>query len=100
MFIRLHVIIASEDAHDEHLIKNLLLQINPQFSISPSREYAGLQNHSEFYITCEMNQEDIQPLLDRLNNDWDGEEGDYFCYGFNTHMFHQLIYYLGLTIFD
>ena len=41
MLARLYVIIESEDIKDYQMIKDLLLQINPNFSISPSREYAG-----------------------------------------------------------
>ena len=39
MLARLYVIIESEDIKDYQMIKDLLLQINPNFSISPSREY-------------------------------------------------------------
>ena len=52
MLARLYVIISSEEDKDYKTIKDLLLQICPQFCISPMREYAGLKNHSEFYITC------------------------------------------------
>ena len=42
MLAKLHVIISSEDEKDYELIKDELLKINHHFSISPSREYAGL----------------------------------------------------------
>ena len=100
MFARLHVIVSSEDDKEIQMIKDLLLDINPNFSISPSRVYAGLKDHSEFYITCDITKEEVQPLLDQLNNDWDGEMDDCICYGFNTKMFHELVYYLGFTLFD
>ena len=100
MLARLHVIISSEKDSDYKLIKDLLLKINPQFSISPSREYAGIQGHSEFYITCDLQPDEVQPLLNQLNNDWDGEKDDCVCYGFNTKMFHELVYYLGFVYFD
>ena len=100
MFARLHVIVSSEDDKEIQMIKDLLLDINPNFSISPSREYDGLKGHSEFYITCDITKEEVQPLLDQLNNDWDGEMDDCICYGFNTKMFHELVYYLGFTLFD
>lgn len=100
MFARLHVIVSSEDDKEIQMIKDLLLDINPNFSISPSREYAGLKDHSEFYITCDITKEEVQPLLDQLNNDWDVEMDDCICYGFNTKMFHELVYYLSFTLFD
>lgn len=100
MLARLHIIISSEDEKDYELIKNLLLDINPDFCISPPREYAGLKGHSEFYITCDLNEKDVQPLLDQLNNDWDGEIDDCICYGFNTKMFHSLVYYLEFQLFN
>lgn len=100
MLARLHVIISSENEKDYELIKNLLLDINPHFGISPSREYANLKGHSEFYVTCDLSEKDIQPLLDQLNNDWDGNIDDCVCYGFNTKMFHSLVYYLEFQLFN
>ena len=100
MFFRLHVIISSENEKDEKLIKDLLYQIRPTLSISPAREYAGLKDHSEFYITVDLKPEEVQPLLDQLNNDWDGEMDDCDCYGFNTKMFDELIYCLEFTYFN
>lgn len=100
MLTRLHVIISSEDEKDYEFIKHLLLDINPHFSISPSKEYAGLKGYSEFYTTCDLNEKDVQPLLDQLNNDWDGDIYDCMCYGFNTKMFHSLVYYLEFQLFN
>lgn len=100
MFLRLHVIISSEKSEDEKLIKDLLYQIKPNLSISPAREYAGLKDHSELYATGDITISEVQPLLDQLNNDWDGEQDDCICYGFNTKMFHPLVYYLGFTLFQ
>lgn len=100
MLARLHVIISSEEDKDYQTIKDLLLKIRPDFSISYFREYAGLKNHSEFFVTCDLEEKEVQPLLDQLNNDWDGEQDDCICYGFNTKMFHPLVYYLGFVYFN
>lgn len=100
MLARLHVVISSELEDDFEMIKQLLLEIYPNFSISASREYPYLNNHSDFYITCDLNEEEVQPLLDKLNNDWDGEKDDCVCYGFNTRMFHKLVYCLEFTLFN
>lgn len=100
MLARLHVVISSEVDKDIETIKQLLLKINPKFSISPARQYQGLKDHSEFYCTCDLLEDEVQPLLDKLNNDWDGESSDCICYGFNTKMFHNLVYHLGFILFD
>lgn len=100
MLAKLHIVISSEDEKDYEIVKDAFLKINPHFSISPCREYAGLKDHSEFYIVCDIEMKDVQPLLDQLNNDWDGEIDDCICYGFNTKMFHSLIYYLGFTLYN
>lgn len=100
MLARLHVIISSEDEKDYQRVKNELLTINPQFSISTSREYAGLKGHSEFYITCDLVENEVIQLLNQLNNDWDGEKDNCICYGFNTKMFDDIVYYLGFTYFN
>ena len=100
MLARLHVVIESEQDRDYEDIKNKLLEIYPSFSISASREFPGMKDCSDFYITCELNKEDIQPLLNKLNNDWDEDEGSYECYGFNTKMFDPLVYYISFDVFD
>jgi len=94
------VIISSEKEADYENVKNKLLEMNSQFSISTARPYARIKDHSEFYITCDLSKDEVQPLLDLLNNDWEGEQDDCICYGFNTKMFHPLVYCLEFTLFD
>ena len=100
MLATLHVIISSEDENDYQMIKNILLDLKPNFSISFAREFAGLKGHSEFYATCDLKKEEIQPLLNQLNNDWDGEIDECMCYGFNTKMFHPLVYCLEFVLYN
>lgn len=100
MLARLYVVISSEELEDYEMIKNRLLEINPNLSISPSREYSGKKDCSDFFVTANLEEQEVQPLLDQLNNDWDGEMDDCSCYGFNTKMFHELVYYLEFTLFD
>lgn len=99
MLARLHVILSSEKESDYQSVKQQLLDINPHFSISPFHEYAALKNHSEFYITCDLQQQEVKLLLDQLNNDWDGDIDDCICYGFNTQMFNKLVYALEFQYF-
>ena len=100
MLARLYVIIESEDIKDYQMIKDLLLQINPNFSISPSREYAGKKDCSEFFVTANLDVTEVPLLLERLNNDWDGEVDDCIAYGFNTKMFDSLVYHLNFQLYD
>lgn len=100
MLARLHVVISSEQDKDYQQVKEKLLDINPDFSISPNRPYQSIKDHSEFYITVDLNPDEVQPLLDKLNNDWEGEMDDCDCYGFNTKMFDELVYCLEFTYFN
>ncbi|MCD7809753.1 MAG: hypothetical protein LUH02_10445 [Erysipelotrichaceae bacterium] len=100
MFGKLHVVVSSEKEEDCEMIKELLYKMNNDFSISPTRPYPLAKGCSDFYITCHMNKEDVQPLLDQLNNDWDGDIDDCVCYGFNTKMFHPLVYHLSFILYD
>lgn len=100
MLARLHVIVSSGIDKDINTVKQILSQINPEFSISPARDYQGLKGHSEFYCTFKIHENEIQSLLDKLNDDWEGEMEDCICYGFNTKMFHELVYCLEFTLFD
>lgn len=100
MLARLYVVINSEEQQDYQTVKDLLLEMNPNFSISPYREYAGKKGCSEFFVTADLKEEQVQPLLDQLNNDWDGEMDDCICNGFNTKMFNELVDYLQFTLFN
>lgn len=100
MLAQLHVVISSEQDKDYQQVKEKLLDINPNFSISPTRPYRSIKDHSEFYITVDLNPDEVQPLLDKLNNDWEGTIDDCDCYGFNTKMFDELVYCLEFTYFN
>jgi hypothetical protein len=95
----LHVVFSSEDQQDYDVLKHELKQIYPQISVSPFRPY-HLKDHSEFYATMHIEKEKVPALLKQLNNDWDGEEDDCECYGFNTRMFHPLVYCLQFQYYD
>lgn len=69
MLARLHVIISSEENSQVDQIKEKLKQINSEFSISPVRSYSGLKDHSELYCTLEIEKNDVETLLAKLNND-------------------------------
>lgn len=100
MLARLYVIVSSTDKNDEEAVKNHFLEICPDFSISASRECPHVKNAIDFYITMDINEDDVPYLLDKLNNDWDGENDQCSCYGFNTKMFNPLIYYLDFTLWN
>ena len=99
MLGRLYVIINSKNESDCEMIKEELLKIRSDFSFSPSRESPGQKGTSDFFATCDINEEEVPVLLDKLNNDWDGEMDDCICYGFNTKMFHPMVYFLEFTYF-
>ena len=47
----------------------------------------------------DLNEDEIDDLLSKLNNDWDGENDDCQAYSFNTTMFHPNVYYLQFQSF-
>lgn len=100
MLARLYIIVSSEDVNDEMKIKEELLQICPTFSMSASRSCPHVKNAIDFYITADLKEEDVLPLLNQLNNDWDGEIDQCCAYGFNTKMFNPLVYYLDFTLWN
>lgn len=65
-------------------------------SFSPLREQASLNDCVEFYVTWQGENNPIQAIQEKLNNDWTGEDGDLDAYGFNTKMFDPDVYYLRL----
>ncbi|MFQ6793391.1 hypothetical protein [Thomasclavelia sp.] len=100
MLARLHVVISSEADQAYLQVKEKLLMINPDLSISPNGPYQPMKDHSEFYATVDLKEEEVLPFLAKLNNDWTGEYDDCECYGFNTKMFDELVYCLEFTYFN
>ena len=96
----LYVVISSSKEEDYQKVKEELLEIYPDFSVSPYKESQMEKDAVEFFATCQITKEKSQEVLDQLNNDWDGEIDDCSCYGFNTRMFHDLVYYLEFALFE
>lgn len=98
MKVRLHVVIDKEDEIVENEVKSELLALCPNLSFSPSREQPILNGCLEWYATADLTDNEIDSLLEKLNNDFDGERFDCSAYGFNTKMFHHNVYYLQFQI--
>ncbi|MGN1183222.1 MAG: hypothetical protein ACI4SR_09480 [Faecalibacillus sp.] len=96
----LYVVMSSEKEEDYQMLKEKLLTINPSFSISPYKESNMTRHASEFFVTFQIEKENVQDLLDQLNNDWDGRYDDCYAYGFNTKMFDPLVYHLSFALYD
>ncbi|MBE5707504.1 MAG: hypothetical protein EGR78_11270 [Erysipelotrichaceae bacterium] len=96
----LYVVISSSKEEDYQKVKEELLEIYPDFSVSPYKESQMEKDAVEFFATCQITKEKAQEVLGQLNNDWDGEIDDCSCYGFNTRMFHDLVYYLEFALFE
>ncbi len=98
MLARLHVIIDSEEEKDYLEVVETLNKLYSGFSISPYRPYVGKAKSSEFFVTADMSKEEADLLIPQLNNDFDGEDYDLEAYGFNTKMFHPLVYYINFIL--
>lgn len=96
----LYVVMTSNREEDYQMIKEKLLKINPNFSISPYKESYMEKNAIEFFVTFETEESQVRNILDQLNNDWDGPYDDCMAYGFNTKMFDPLIYHLTFQLYD
>lgn len=96
----LYVVIESEKEEDYQRIKDKLLQVNQDFSVSPCKESAMAAHAVEFYVTFQSDEQQTKEILEQLNNDWDGEYDDCIAYGFNTRMFDSLVYYLAFQLYD
>lgn len=96
----LFVVIESEKEEDYNRIKEQLMQINPEFSISPYKDSMFTAHAIEFYATFHIEEKAVDALLAQLNNDWDGEHDDCIAYGFNTRMFDPQVYYLAFQLYE
>ena len=99
MKIRLHVVVDKEDDAVVEVVQNALNEICSKMSYSPSRLQPSLAGCMEFYATSDLSEDEIDDLLSKLNNDWDGENDDCQAYSFNTTMFHPYVYYLQFQSF-
>ena len=93
-------VISSSKEEDYQKVKEELLEIYPDFSVSPYKESQMEKDAVEFFATCQITKEKAQEVLDQLNNDWDGEVDDCIAYGFNTKMFDSLVYHLNFQLYD
>lgn len=98
MIVRLHVVVDDESSQVIEDVCFALTSITTAFSLSPTRPQPSLANCSEFYGTADMEMNEIMEILEKLNNDWDGDAYDCSAYGFNTKMFHPHVYYLQFQI--
>lgn len=96
----LYVVMTGNREEDYQMIKEKLLKINPNFSISPYKESYMEKNAIEFFVTFETEESQVRNILDQLNNDWDGPYDDCMAYGFNTKMFDPLLYHLAFQLYD
>lgn len=96
----LYVVIDSEKEEDYIKIKEQLLKINADFSISPFKDSMFTAHAVEFFVTFHIEENEVPALLDKLNNDWDGEYDDCIAYGFNTQMFDPQVYYLSFQLYE
>lgn len=96
----LFVVLSSDKEEDYLKVKEELLEIYDGFSISPCKESTMERNAVEFFATCQINKDKVQEVLDKLNNDWDGEYDDCIAYGFNTKMFNSLVYHLNFQLYE
>lgn len=96
----LYVVISSSKEEDYQKVKEELLEIYPDFSVSPYKESQMEKDAVEFFATCQITKEKAQEVLGQLNNDWDGEVDDCIAYGFNTKMFDSLVYHLNFQLYD
>lgn len=96
----LYVVIESEKEEDYLRIKDKLLQINHDFSVSPCKESSMAAQVVEFYVTFQGDEKQTKEILEQLNNDWDGEYDDCIAYGFNTRMFDSMVYYLAFQLYE
>lgn len=99
MKIRLHVVVDKEDDAVVEVVQNALNDICAKMSYSPSRLQPSLAGCMEFYATSDLSEDEIDDLLSKLNNDWDGASDDCQAYSFNTTMFHPNVYYLQFQSF-
>ena len=89
----LYVVISSSKEEDYQKVKEELLEIYPDFSVSPYKESQMEKDAVEFFATCQITKEKAQEVLGQLNNDC-------IAYGFNTKMFDSLVYHLNFQLYD
>lgn len=70
MKIRLHVVVDKEDDAVVEVVQKALNEICSKMSYSPSRLQPSLAGCMEFYATSDLNEDEIDDLLSKLNNDW------------------------------
>jgi hypothetical protein len=98
----MHIVLSSEDENIYQEVCHELKTFYPSLSISPQRDYFGMKDSSEFYVTFNINKEDIQELLDKLSNDFDvnEDEDSWECYGITSKVFNKNVYSIHLDTYE
>lgn len=96
--MRLHLYMVVTPASQETVqeVQQALSARMPALSYSPSLEQGSVDDCLEFHATAECSPQEAEDLLHWMNNDPDGEDGEYWAYGFNTKMFDPHVYYFRL----
>ena len=85
--------------NNEPVIAALNLSLGKVITLSNDTNLKKLCNYVVDQVTSDLSEDEIDDLLSKLNNDWDGESDDCQAYSFNTTMFHPNVYYLQFQSF-
>ena len=66
----LYVVLSSSKEEDYQKVKKELLEIYPDFSVSPYKESQMEKDAVEFFATCQITKEKAKEVSDQLNKKW------------------------------
>lgn len=97
-----HIVLSTEEEKIYREICDQLKTFHSNLSISPAREYFRMNNACEFYVTLDIEKNEIQDLLDKLSSSFDVNdyEDSWECYGITSKIFHKDIYSIHFDLYD
>ena len=95
----MYVILSTNNTQSCNEVVNRLKELYSPLSISPTREYYGMENALEFYVTFDINKDDLKIFLNHLSDSFDEDEDQWECYGMTSKIFHKDIDYIRINIY-
>ena len=95
----MYVILSTNNTQSCNEVVNILKEFYSTLSIYPKRDYYGMENALEFYVTFDINKDDLKIFLNHLSDSFDEDEDQWECYRMTSKIFHKDIDYIRINIY-
>ncbi|MDD8048881.1 MAG: hypothetical protein PHH04_04660 [Thomasclavelia sp.] len=92
------IVLNNNDDNNYKEVKNKLLSIKNDLSISPYIDYEGRKDFIIFNITMQIEDDEIDSFLSKLSNNFEGENDDCETFSQFSKMFDDSVDYISFYL--